>query len=221
MYALVASIGFGIVVCALSAQSKPASAQASLLNHNLVKNGNAEAEGADDKHVPAWGEKEGFTEDSYGSVGSEWDSGLSGCAGCGNRYLRLQFESGTHELSISQTIDVSSLAADIDKKSVTASVSAYLGGFLNSDTTGVVTAYFQDASGAELGKIETTPYDTKQLPKAERGSTGLVQCQASGTVPAGTRKIVYTWKANAIGDSGDYLGLGDNFSLVLSKPLAA
>ena len=172
IYTLVAAIGLGIVVCASSAQSKPGSAQASLLSHNLVKNGNAEAEGADDKHVPAWGEKEGFTEESYGSVGSAWDHGLSGCTTCGKGYLRLQFESGTHELSISQTIDVSSLAADIDKKSVTASVSAYLGGFLNSDTTGTMTASFQDASGAELGKIETTPYDTKQLPKAQSGSTG-------------------------------------------------
>ena len=192
-----------------------------LLNHNLVKNGNAEAQGQDEKHVPAWGEKDGFTESRYGGVGGEWDWGLSGCVSCGGRYLRLQFEGETHELSISQTVDLSSLAADIDKKLLSASVSAWLGGFLNSDTTGIVTASFQDASGAELARIETTPYDTKLLPKAEKGSTGLVECKASGAVPAGTRKIIYTWKATATGDSGDYLGLGDNFSLVLAKPPAA
>jgi hypothetical protein len=66
------------------------------------------------------------------------------------------------------------------------------------------------------GKIKTAPYDTKQLPKAEKGGTGLVQCQASGQVPTGTRKTVYTWKANATGTSDDYLSLGDNFSLVLT-----
>jgi hypothetical protein len=221
IFALAAAIGFGSLVCGLSAQSMHTPTPPMLLNHNLVKNGNAEAPGQDEKHVPAWGEREGFTGVRYGSVGGEWDWGLSGCAGCGGRYLRLQFEAETHELSVSQVVDISSLSADIDKKLLSASVSAYLGGFLNGDTTGTVTASFQDASGAELGRIETTPYDTKLLPKAERGSTGLVECKASGAVPAGTRKIIYTWKARATGDSGDYLGLGDNFSLVLAKPPTA
>jgi hypothetical protein len=128
----------------------------------------------------------------------------------------LEFEGSTHELSAVQTIDVSTLAAEIDKDAVKATVSAYLGGFIDSDTTGKVITSFQDASGNELAKIETAPYDTKQLTKAEKGSTGLTRCEVSGPVPSGTRKIVYTWKANAIGDSSDYLGLGDNFSLVLT-----
>jgi hypothetical protein len=61
-------------------------------------------------------------------------------------------QGNTHELAVSQTIDVSSLAGDIDKKSVTATVSAYLGGFHDSDTTRQIIASFQDASGRELGK---------------------------------------------------------------------
>lgn len=63
------------------------------------------------------------------------------------------------------------LASDIERKTVTATVSAYPGGFLDSDTSGQVIASFLDVSGNELGKVETAPYDTKQLP---RGSTGLV-----------------------------------------------
>jgi len=35
-------------------------------------------------------------------------------------------------------------------------------------------------------------------------------------VPAGTRKVVFTWQAKAMGTSGDYEALGDNFSLVLT-----
>ncbi len=217
IHALIAVIAIGTMPCFVLAQAKKAPPTPQL-NRNLIQNGNAEAEGEDDKHVPGWPQEEGLTEVRYGSVSGEWDWDLSGCAACGNRYLRLQFEGETHELSASQTIDVASLATDIDKKTVTATVSAYLGGFRDSDTTGKVIASFQDASGTELGKIETAPYDAKQLPKADKGSTGLVPCEASGQVPAGTRKIVYTWKASATGTSSDYLGLGDNFSLMLSVP---
>lgn len=79
-------------------------------------------------------------------------------------YLRLAFGAGTHERSIAQTIDVSAIATDIDKKTIIAAVSAYLGGFQDADTTGQVIAAFRDVSGTELGKIETPVYDTKQPP---------------------------------------------------------
>ena len=195
-----------------------AAAPTTQFDRNLIKNGNAETEGPDEKHVPDWPVLEGFTGVKYGSVSGEWDWGLSGCASCGKRYLHLAFEGSTHELSVSQAVDVSASAQDIDKADVASSLSAYLGAFLNSDSTSIVQASFLDSSGKELAKIETQPYSTKDLPKAERGSTGLVECKTSGQVPAGTRKIVITWKATATGDSGDYLALGDNLSLVLTKP---
>ena len=188
------------------------------MDHNLLKNGGIEAEGADDKHVPGWGSLEGLFGAAYGSVGGEWDWGLSGCPACGKRYLRLTFTDTVHELSVSQTVDVAPSAEDIDKNIVTAAISAYLGGFKEADTTSTLTASFQDASGKELGKLSTNPYRASELPKAERGDTGLLLCQASGTVPSATRKIVFTWRAYATGDSGSYIGLGDNFTLVLNKP---
>lgn len=215
LHPIAAVIVLGMVP-ALAVGQAAKTAAASLLNRNLIKNGTAEAPTDDSKKVPAWGLHDGLTEVEYGSAASEWDWSLSGCATCGKRYLRLAFEGDTHELSVSQAVNVAALASEIDKKAVTATVSAQLGGFKDSDTTGQVIASFQDASGSELGKIESSPYDTKQLPKAEKGSTGLTPCEASGPVPAGTRKIIYTWKANATGTSGDYLGLGDNFSLVLA-----
>jgi len=216
-YAFIAAIGLGIVPCLMLAQTKGPARPTSELNRNLLKNGDVEAEGADANHVPGWGQKEGMSAATYGSTGGEWDWGLSGCATCGKRYLRLAFEGDVHELSVSQTIDVAALAGDIDKKLITAAISAYLGGYIDGDTSGQVTASFQDDSGNELAKIQTEPYDTKQLPKAEKGSTGLVLCRATGAVPPGTRKIVYTWEAHGTGDSRDYLGLGDNFSLVLTQ----
>lgn len=197
---------------------KKTSAIATFWGHNLLKNGSAEASTDDPKNVPAWGRLEGFDVAAYGSEGGEWDWGLSGCATCGKQYLRLQFGEGTHELSVSQTVDASSGAAEIDKGLATAAFSAYLGGFRNSDTTGQLAVSFQDASGKELGTAASKPYSSAELPKAERGDTGLVLCPASALVPAGTRKIVFTWKGQATGDSGDYIALGDNFSLVLTVP---
>ena len=201
-----------------SSPPKAAATATTQMDRNLLKNGGIETEGADDKHVPGWGAFEGLSGVAYGSVGGEWDWGLSGCPACGKRYLRLQFEDTVHELSVSQTVAVAPSADDIDKNTVSATISAYLGGYRESDTTGTLTASFQDASGKELGTLQTKPYDTKAIPKAESGSTGLLPCQASGSVPSGTRKIVFTWRAYATGDSASYLGLGDNFSLVLNKP---
>ncbi|MFZ1156802.1 MAG: hypothetical protein WAO10_03415 [Candidatus Sulfotelmatobacter sp.] len=200
-----------------SAMKKAAPAPTTQFDRNLIKNPGIEAEGKDSKHVPDWGPVDGLTGVKYGSASGEWDWGLSGCDKCGKRYLRLAFEGGPQELSVSQTVDVNPSAADIEKNVVTASISAYLGGFHNGDETGTLIASFQNASGKELGEIETKPYVPKELPKAEKGSTGLTLCQASGKVPASTKKIVFTGKVVATGKSSDYLGLGDNFSLVLTK----
>ncbi len=222
LHPCLALITLTLVSTITAAQTKPSASStrtpASQFDRNLLKNGTAETEGKTIEDVPAWTKVEGLQLVKYGSQGSEWDWGLSGCPTCGDHYLRLAFGESVHELSTSQTIDLLSSANEIDKQPVTAAISAYLGGFLNSSTTGQLIASFQDAAGKELGKIETTRYDTATLPKAERGSTGLVLCQASGQVPRGTRKIVFIWKAYATDDSGDYLGLGDNLSLVLTVP---
>ena len=224
-----------LLACLAAAQSKASTAHSknaataqtkgdasksanSIYDRNLLKNGNAEAVTEDSKKVPGWGSLEGFRVAEYGSMASEWDWGLSGCPDCGKQYLRLEFESTTHEKEISQTIDVTAAAADIDQNKVTAKATAYLGAFYDADTTSQVTISFQDDAGKVLGEMATAPCDTKSLPKAERGSTGLAPYQASHSLPSGTRRTVFTWKAKATGDSGSYLALGDNFSLVLSVP---
>jgi len=205
---------------AAAAQAKSAApkAAASIFDRNLLKNGNAEATTEDSKKVPGWGSLEGFRVADYGSMAGEWDWGLSGCPDCGKQYLRLEFEGTTREKEISQTIDITAAAADIDQNKVTAKAAAYLGAFYDADTTSQVTVSFQDDAGKVLGEMATAPCDTKSLPKAERGSTSLAPYQAGHSLPSGTRKIVYAWKAKATGDSGSYLALGDSFSLVLSVP---
>ncbi|MGO8813578.1 MAG: hypothetical protein ACLQVG_02790 [Terriglobia bacterium] len=220
--ALIAVAAFLLLTSAAASQTKHLPAKAkpipSMFGRNLLKNGNVEADTEDNKKVPDWSPADGFTVAKYGSNSGEWDWGLSGCTGCDNYYVRLAFEGKAPAPSTSQTVDVSAAAAKIDQKIVTAAISAYLGGFQNADTTSTLTASFQDAAGKELGTLQTQPVNMTQLPKAERGSTGLRLCENSGPVPAGTKKIVFTWSAKTTGTSGDYLALGDNFSLVLNIP---
>ena len=189
---------------------------APLFGSNLLKNGGIEATTTDEKKVPGWMAADGFTRAEYGSVGGEWDWGLSGCQGCGKYYARLAFDGDVHELLTSQTVDVSAGAAKIDANKVTVTISAYLGGYRDADTTSVLNASFQDVDGKELGSLVTDPVDTKALQQAAKGSTSLALCEKSGSLPAGTKKIVFTWHAKSTGDSADYLALGDNFLLQLT-----
>ena len=204
-----------VVACA-GASVAASAAPASLLGRNLLANGNAEAVASDAAKPPGWKPVEGFEVDRYGAVGGEWDNGLSGCAECKSQYLRLAFQAEATELATSQVVNVASIATQIDAGGVGAHVSAYLGGFSDSDTSGEVIAIFDDAAGKELARISTQPYNTSRLPKPPRGDTSLVLCEASAKVPAGTRSIVYVWKGEAKGTSADHLALGDDFSLVLS-----
>ncbi len=209
------SLLFALAVTA-AAVAQPAKPAASLLGRNLLKNPSIEAPITDPNKVPGWTDAKGLQQAVYGSVSGEWDWGLTGCTGCGKQYIRLDFEGTVHELSTSQTIDISSAADAIDKGKVTAATQGWLGAFHGADTTSTIDLSYQDANGKELGILSTTPVDTNALPKAASGDTGLILCQTKGAVPAGTRKIVFTWHAKSTGESGQYLALGDNFSLTLT-----
>jgi len=140
----------------LAQSNKPAASAKtsnSLFGRNLLKNGGVEAATSDNKKVPGWQSSSALSESEYGSQGGEWDWGLSGCSTCGKRYLRLAYEGSIREASSSQTVDVTAAAAPIDIGKVTAHLSAWLGAYLNSDTTATVEASFQDASGKELGTL--------------------------------------------------------------------
>jgi hypothetical protein len=179
-------------------KTKPAASQTKvqIFDRNLLKNGNAEAAYVESKKVPSWPTVEGFSVAPYGSVSGEWDWGLSGCPSCGKQYLRLQFMD-KKELSVTQTMDVAAAAEKIDAGKATARISAYLGGLVDGDTSGVISASFQDAAGKELATMATDPFDAAKLTKCERGSTGLTPVEKSAAVAAQTRKIVFTWTGQA------------------------
>jgi hypothetical protein len=208
----------GLLMLATTAQgvsNQSAVKATSIFGPNLLQNGSAEIQTGNYTKVPGWSPANGFEVAKYGSFSGEWDSGRSGCADCGKYYLRLAFAGTARGPSTSQTVEVSSAATEIDHGKVTATVSAYLGGYIKSDTTSVLMASFRDAAGKELGTLRTRGVDTSELPEPKSGSAGLRRCEASGRVPVGTRKIIFTWHAISTGTSGEYLAVGDDFALHL------
>lgn len=200
--------------------AQASSSSSKWLDKNLLKNPGAESQPRDKAPPPSWDAKpptdeEGVEVADYGSVGGEWDHGVTGAPKGGNRYFRLYFKAGTKEQSMSQPVDVSGVAQDIDAGRIEAQLSGYLGAFVDADSTAQIIATYLDAQGKELGKLETAPINAATLPKPQVGSAALTPVQAGGVVPANTRKIVVKVYAKATGDSGDFLGLADNLSLVL------
>jgi hypothetical protein len=186
------------------------------LGANLLRNPSAEAIG--DALVPGWtGPAPVFSSDEYGHVSGEWDWGVSGCAACGKRYLRLQFEDEQSRPAAEQIVDLASFAADIDAGKVSAHVSGEVGGYREADTTAWVEADFEDAAGKPVGVVKTAPFEPATLPAPTVGGTSLTLLQADGPVPAGARKARFRFVAKPTGASANYLAAGDDFALVLRR----
>jgi len=113
------------------------------------------------------------------------------------------------ESDLFQTIDISSLAANIDAHQIKYSLSAYLGGFSSQKDQATVFANFQGASFDQTSIGPVTPAD-------RQNQTGLLLRSTTGTIPAGTRKIQMQMHFEAL--SGGYIdGYADNLSMVLTS----
>lgn len=112
--------------------------------------------------------------------------------------------------TLSQVIDVSSSAFQIDTGSLPFTLSGWLGGFDGQDDNAILRANFLSAASATLGSASIGP-----VLSAERsGVTGLISKSASGLVPAGTRSVQVVLDMTRT--SGTYNdGYADNLSLVL------
>ncbi len=215
-FVLIVSLSLGNAFAQDAGTSQDAASK--LLDRNLLRNSGAESEPqGDDKIVPDWAPKKAVEAPEYGSVGGEWDWGVSGAPGGGRRYLRISFENPIKDKSVTQRVDVSALAKEIDAGAISAKVSGYIGGMQDSDTGVEVIAVFEDARGKVLGNMPTDEVDTKSLPKPSVGGASMVPREKSGPVPVGTRRIVIQFFAHPTGSSGSYLALADNLSLVLTR----
>lgn len=111
---------------------------------------------------------------------------------------------------ISQTIDLSALAADIDDPAVDYVLSGWLGGRSDQTAAAQFTARFLTAVGAPLGTNRLGP-----ITAADRaGVTGLLERFTTGQVPAGTRLVEFTLSGQAPTVTND--ASADNLSFVLT-----
>lgn len=111
---------------------------------------------------------------------------------------------------ISQTIDLSALAADMDDPGVDYALSGWLGGRAALSAAAQFTARFLSGAGAPLGTNRLGP-----VTAADRaGTTGLLERSASGRVPAGTRLVEFVLSAEADSVTND--ASADNLSFVLT-----
>jgi hypothetical protein len=198
---------------------RPAIADNTVYDHNVIVNGDAEAGDG----LPGRGIVPGWTTDANTAVGiisvqynyqfpsgNYPDSGVPGPRHRGKNF----FAGGTNsaESVATQPIDISAILADVDAHSVHYALEGWLGGNGNKADYATLTAQFFDAGGTLLGNGVIGPVTVEQ----RRGVTGMYYRIATGFLPVGTRRIVVMMDAKRFsGTNND--GYFDALSLVLRK----
>jgi hypothetical protein len=189
-----------------------APAGAAVPNGNLVVNPGAEAgpgspDASQQLPLPGWTVESTFTAVQYGAP-SFLTAADGAAVGGGTNF----FAGGPGgELgAATQVIDVSAVAAEVDRGQVEATLSALLGGYSTQTDYAAVGATYLKAGGAPAGALRLAAVN----PGDRNSVTALVARSASGTVPAGTRQI--SVRIDAVRKEGSYNdGYVDNVSLVL------
>ena len=203
-----------LIVLALTCISNVA-AEASLLGSNLIKNGDAESgpgssSGGTVSNIPHWTTFGDFTVVQYNAPGGFPTSSGPGPASRGNNF----FAGGpSNGFSIaSQTIDISSIATQVDTGTITFSLTGYLGGYFDQDDNAVLKVDFLDGSASSLGVAQIGPI----LASDRSNTTGLFFRSTAGNLPVGTRTIGVTLEmTRTAGSYND--GYADNLSFVLQS----
>jgi hypothetical protein len=116
---------------------------------------------------------------------------------------------------LSQTIDLSSGAAAIDKGTVTFALSGYLGGYESETESAQLGVTFLDGGGNQLSSVTVGPVSDMD----RNDTTGLWWRRAIGPVPTGTRSaqvvLQFNWTTDSTND-----GAADNLSLILNTPVS-
>jgi hypothetical protein len=123
---------------------------------------------------------------------------------------------GGSDTSMSQSIDLSRAAGEIDAGTVTAKLSGDLGGNWSQPDYTTVDAFFLDASGNAVGTLHLDGPKADD-PGADLLHSPLVAVNASGAVPKGTRSVQVTATFHDVDGSWN-AGYADNLSLQLSAP---
>ncbi len=203
------------------AQNKKASSQTpnttTLFGRNLLKNPGA-ADEVEPGHVKEW-QGDSVSTSTYGHTSGEWDWNVEGAPKGGCCYFRLAWEGELAQKEMSQTVDLSAGAEQIDEGGVTAKASSYLGSMVGGNTSVKLTVTFLDGNDQQLATIEGEVIKPDTLPQPSVGSAAMVPSEASGEVPKGARKALFKLTATSKAEpGGDYAAFADNLSLVLIHP---
>ena len=115
--------------------------------------------------------------------------------------------------TMTQLLDLSPLADDLDEGLTQFVLSAWLGGFSNQNDRAQFRVEFLDESGVEIGESLLGPVTNTQ-----RGNvTGLLYREATGFVPVGTRTALFALETFYAAGAGTD-GYADNLSFVLIAP---
>lgn len=202
-----------LLVVALFAAPRPALATS--FGTNLIVNGDAEScvpgpSGYEVVAIPGWARVGNLTAVSWGTGGGFPVNTDPGPASRGVAFFSGGPDAALSE--ISQSIDVSDLAATIDGGAVAFRFAGYLGGYNGQEDNATATLTFRDAVAGSLGGASLGP-----LTVANRsGLTGLWLRAQEGTVPAGTRSVLVQLVCERL--AGSYNdGYADSLSFVLGS----
>ncbi len=124
------------------------------------------------------------------------------------------FLGGTNTSFITQRIDMSDIAADVDGPGVDYTLSGWFGGFGTDADVASLTANFLSGTGGVLASSrvgDVTPGD-------RGGVTGLLEKMAAGTLPSGTRFVEFALTNTLVTGLND--AAADNLSFVLAPTSA-
>jgi hypothetical protein len=228
---LVVSILAAVIVASADASAAPrkpsrpaqraafAKARASILQRNLIANGDAELE--EDGYASGWQPREIVQSESYGHTSGEWDYGVTSGPGARERYFRLAVPDGQESIAVEQWIAVGAESLIVDNIALTYTLSADVGGLVDGLGTSVLSVEFLSNGGAMLAQATTGSVPNAELPRPSAGSASLVKRSATGTVPEGTRRMHVTLTGLhpnfAACPNCSALALADQLSLVLTR----
>ncbi len=184
------------------------------IGSNLIKNGDAESGlGSPTGYtfppsIPDWTTSGNFNVVQYDAPSGFPTSSGPGPASRGNNFFAGGPNNGFS--SASQTIDISSIATQVDTGTITFSLTGYLGGYFTQNDNAVLKVDFLDGSASSLGVAQIGPV----LANDRSNTTGLFFASTVGSLPIGTRTIDVTLEmTRTAGSYND--GYADNLSFVL------
>ena len=208
----------------IKAPPDAAGEEVELMGRNLLVNGDAETlyttGKATEKDTPAiWSRKPDALTVEYGSMSEEWPDAKPGCPDGRKRYFRLALAINEASKEISQSLAVTSAAADIDSGAVECALGGWFGGWVGGDASARLEVNFLGANDAKLGTLATEAPDPAALAKPEAGRANFVKQVAIAPLPAGTRRIETHLVAIRMTKNVDTnaVAAADNLSVVLEK----